>query len=285
MRSHSSVAIVLSLALASAPLSARADDDDTVTVRTKSGDVYRGELVERVTGDHITIKLATGEIRTIAWADLATEPTARATAPTRASAPSTSTARGTFVHIDSTTSGLTLQRRTGAVAEGTASIPGTWATVTVESEVWQDVCAAPCDREVPSSRGGYRVYAPGEKPDDVDIAGARVDIHASLHGRGVDKLAAYTLGFGGFLAVVGTLTALVESTDHSNDIAYGGTTPTAGSSPSFGPKILAAAGVFVVLGIVIFVANKNSVSVDEHVGAATLPLGGGVALTPGGLVF
>jgi hypothetical protein len=42
-------------------------------VHTKNG-VYYGELVERVEGDHITIKLATGVIKRVAWKDIDPSP-------------------------------------------------------------------------------------------------------------------------------------------------------------------------------------------------------------------
>lgn len=45
-------------------------DEAVVTVVTKSGAKYRGELVEEVPNDHITIKLATGEVKRFAWGEV-----------------------------------------------------------------------------------------------------------------------------------------------------------------------------------------------------------------------
>ncbi len=50
--------------------------DDVVTVHTRDGSVYRGELVEQVTGDHVTVKVASGPIRRIAWRDVEAQPVA-----------------------------------------------------------------------------------------------------------------------------------------------------------------------------------------------------------------
>jgi hypothetical protein len=47
--------------------SARAD---TLTVRLSDGSIYSGEIVEKVPNDHVTIKLATGEIRRFEWTSI-----------------------------------------------------------------------------------------------------------------------------------------------------------------------------------------------------------------------
>ncbi|HEY1958288.1 MAG TPA: hypothetical protein VGH28_21880 [Polyangiaceae bacterium] len=42
----------------------------TETVRTKKGNVYHGDLIEKVVGNHVTLSLVTGEIVTVAWDDI-----------------------------------------------------------------------------------------------------------------------------------------------------------------------------------------------------------------------
>ncbi len=61
--------LCFAVALSSASLPAWSDDGH-LTVLLKSGASYRGELVERVPGDHLTLKLATGEVKTFKWAEL-----------------------------------------------------------------------------------------------------------------------------------------------------------------------------------------------------------------------
>jgi hypothetical protein len=53
-----------------------ASADDTVTVVLKSGGRYRGEIVEVVPNDHLTIKLISGDIRNFAWDDVDVRATA-----------------------------------------------------------------------------------------------------------------------------------------------------------------------------------------------------------------
>jgi len=53
---------------------ASAVDNETITVRTHDGSVYRGEFVERVTGDHVTLRVVTGSLRRIAWREVEIDP-------------------------------------------------------------------------------------------------------------------------------------------------------------------------------------------------------------------
>jgi hypothetical protein len=50
---------------------------ETETVHLSDGSVFAGELVEKVPGDHVTIKLASsGEVRRFAWSAIASQPLA-----------------------------------------------------------------------------------------------------------------------------------------------------------------------------------------------------------------
>lgn len=67
------------VSLSQAPVAVSVDADGTATVTLKNGSLYRGALIERIQGDHVTLKTATGEVKTFLWADLAL---AAAAAPT-----------------------------------------------------------------------------------------------------------------------------------------------------------------------------------------------------------
>ncbi len=58
---------------ATAAISSPAFAQTTYTVTTNDGSTYQGELVENVVGDHVTIKLADGQVRRFAVADIRTE--------------------------------------------------------------------------------------------------------------------------------------------------------------------------------------------------------------------
>lgn len=88
LRRSSAVVTTLALALASAPLPARAAEPaappssyDTVVLR--DGSVLRGTILELAPGRQLVIAVAAGETRTIAWAQVASTALAgQATAPT-----------------------------------------------------------------------------------------------------------------------------------------------------------------------------------------------------------
>ena len=74
------------LALFASSLAHAAEPDTIVTL--KNGDVARGVLVERVTGDHVTIQLSTGESRTYPWNDVeSVKPLSAAPPPASTQAP------------------------------------------------------------------------------------------------------------------------------------------------------------------------------------------------------
>ncbi len=60
-----------SASLALAVVASTASAQTTVTVTLQDGSQYQGDLVEKVPNDRVVIKLATGEIKTFLWTDIA----------------------------------------------------------------------------------------------------------------------------------------------------------------------------------------------------------------------
>lgn len=119
--------------------------DETLTIQLKNGSSVRGELVERVPGEKVVLKLATGEVRVIAWSDIGdTNEPAAPSAKQR-------------VDIQSDHAGTQLQRITGQ-ASGMGYAGG--RSVYVHFESWENICVAPCSANV-DPNGVYRVDAPG----------------------------------------------------------------------------------------------------------------------------
>ena len=114
-------------------------DDASVTIVLKGGAKYRGTLVEEVPNDHVTIQLATGEVKRFAWADINRGGDAPAPPLPPPSEP------GPVVHIVGGSSDVVLERMVGKI-EGTG----------YRAKHFAVVCTAPCDRVV-ASGGGYRV--------------------------------------------------------------------------------------------------------------------------------
>jgi len=71
-------------------------------VRTKDGSVYVGEMVERVVGDHVTVKLEGGATKVVAWDDFDPTPLPPAPPPPRTPAPieNVHTVDGSFYHAE-----------------------------------------------------------------------------------------------------------------------------------------------------------------------------------------
>lgn len=148
---------------------------DTV-VHLKNGDVASGSPVELIRGDHVTLKLATGDVRTYPWAEIesVTDDAARPTVP----APVLVTpvpAAGVLVHLGANDPHATLATSSGYGEGGNGQ-------VTVQIEEYKAFCMVPCDKSVPP--GVYRVVGKDlASTDDFTIAaGARsVELLATMH--------------------------------------------------------------------------------------------------------
>lgn len=87
VRSTASV-LALGFALAVGLVATRARAQVIDIVELKDGSQYQGQLVEKVEGIHVVIQLATGEVKTFLWDDVARVTPAPAPAPALAPAPS-----------------------------------------------------------------------------------------------------------------------------------------------------------------------------------------------------
>ena len=141
-------------------------------VALKSGVVLVGALVEYVPGSHITLRLATGEVRRTEWADIQNHsPPGTAPAPPQPAVappppapvappvPARPDAQ-TIVHIETNDPAVTLTRQMGQGAVVGYGYNGSYVgTVTM----WQNVCRAPCDQPVDRS-AEYAIRGNGITP-------------------------------------------------------------------------------------------------------------------------
>lgn len=120
-------------------------------VTLPDGSLYRGELIELVPNDHITIRLATGEVRRFEWAtisDVSTPvvaPTLRFSLPPPAppitEAQRSSPKMTTRVTIESDDNRVALFRSMGSTQVVAYSQMG---AMVGNMESWKQVCRAPC---------------------------------------------------------------------------------------------------------------------------------------------
>jgi hypothetical protein len=126
----------------------------------RDGSLYNGELVEKVPGDHITLKLVTGEIRRFEWREIAevpppepatpsppgatpAAPTPPASPPRTINAPPASVAlrNGTVVQLQTDDPEAALYRQAGVSMVSGGRYVGM-------REFWNKVCKSPCGQSV-----------------------------------------------------------------------------------------------------------------------------------------
>lgn len=223
---------------------ALADADQLVVLH--DGSRFRGTLVELVPNDHVTIKLATGEVRRFAWGDVEKSEEVGAEPP-----PS-----GVFVTLDAP-QGAVLQRRTGTIAS-TGKMNG--------AAIWSDSCSAPCDTTV--LPGSYRVAGPHfRSSNEFDLpASGRVRVDAKL-GSASGSLAGAILSlFGGVLVVEAAVDGVLaiafatssNATTHQGAVVWGA---IAGIAGGVGIALL-------VPGIIIISNNASNATVTRVARAA-----------------
>jgi hypothetical protein len=175
------------------------------------------------------------------------------------------------VHLTAHTTGATLERRTGV----------TMRSGMITDEVWRSVCVAPCEATL-AADARYRVVAPDTIPQDVPrLHGQDADLDADLHGN-----TSMTVGLALVLAGVGAIGVgtglLVSESSQSMDLAMSGH-PHADVSHVPGIVVLSMSLPLMIVGALVASSGQGSLTVTTH--EPTVSLGGGVGLSPEGLVF
>ncbi len=234
----------------------------TVDVTTVDGAVFHGELVEKLPGQYVTLRLATGEFRKIAWAAIAR---IQQHAP-RAGA-STGSAGGvkTLVRFDASNPDAALEKYVGS---------------------WQEVCLAPCEGEI-SEDGAYRIGGKGirvSEPFTLPHGARRVVVHASVGTDGRSALGAILAIGGGVGAYIGALAWLFSL----GTVGDQGGRDGSSSGRTTGEVFLVGGLAVGITGFVILMNNGTDVSVNPGRGSASarpVNLFGPFMLGPRGVVF
>jgi len=247
-------------------LSALASAQERVTLA--DGTVMQGELVEKVPGDHVTIKLATGEVRTIRWSALA--PQIQAPAVVVQNAPQT---QGPVAHvtIDGDAPGIALMRVMGYGLVQYGSQVGAIAN-------YQTVCLAPCQADVDST-AMYQIAGEGITPSSTfSVAPSPRGTHLHVHGGSLGaRIGGVWLLVGGITFAVtggilaGTFAAISSSDNDTTGWVVAG-------------LVTAGAGlVMTALGIPLVTGSGTSVVTDDNVSVAKRAPK--IRVVPGGFVF
>jgi hypothetical protein len=269
----SALSLLVASALVLAPMrgAMAATDDATITVWTKDGSMFRGEVVERVPNDHVTIKLATGETKRVEWKDLDHDSLGdRPAIAPAATRPRHERRAELRVHFEADHANAVLEREIGS----TSSDGGGQTRI-----VFGTVCQAPCDDVLPAGPG-YRVSGPGLRPSDSFSLSGRDDVVIKARN---GSASAYSFGGGLMmwsllpLAIGGSLAFLTPK--DTADYDYSGLRRS-------GYVVLGIGVTMVAVGITLLVVNRSSVEVNGASVASRNPgHGSAFALTPTGFVF
>ncbi len=228
----------------------------------RDGGILRGTIIDAIPNAQARIQLATGEIATVPWSEIARFDHAGATPPgppqphrTDASPEPNRTASaavsgsGVLVHIDSP-SPVELQRK----VDPNAAARGSDGHANAKSG-WQTVCSAPCDHAIPAD-GRYRVIGDGARPSrEFMLPGTArsVSLNVSPSSPGwfiggivLTSVGGITMIVGLFVGLIGSLATTLDSSGTAQDWANGGWTA------------VAIGGVGMIVGIVALVGNMHS---------------------------
>lgn len=249
---------------------------DAVVVETADGSLLRGTVVEKVPGNHVTVRLITGETRRIEWTDVARlAPDPRPTPSPGGTLAPDSGAPERKVHVIFTSDHdlAVLERR-------------------VAADDWTPVCSGRCSTDVPAS-GIYRVNGTGvvqsnqfRLPEGRDSATVDASVGTTTQS-GWGAILAVT---GGGLALVG-LVAVGAGVAGLNGVhRYGDPTPV---SDSTWRTVAIAGGALTLGGIAMGIGGLSMIfsnATRVHVARGTaramaFALPGGLTLGPAGVGF
>ncbi len=271
-------AIVCALAVAS---SARADE--TETVRTKDGSIFRGDLVEKVVNDHVTIKMATGEVKRIEWDDIETKPPPPPP-PQKPTKPSGDEVDVSFTSDDPK---ATLQQYVGSggvTVDYVTPYGTTLGSGDAELGLFRDVCTSACTQRV-SSAGRFRVAGEGLIPTDsftLQKSGPN-QVSASMSSRGKRTAGkVLTIYTGAPFTAIGAL-VLVAGAVATPGAPCAGCVDAHASLLLWGGIITGVSVTMLTIGIILWATSGSSATLNgEHV---ALRLPGKMRLGVGGLSF
>src|ERR1700722_2446765 len=197
------VAVALAVALSARGALAEGGATETfrdVGVATRDGATFRGELVEKVPGDHVTIKLASGEVKRFAWADVADVAVQTPSPPAKDKDKDDDARPPQMRLVVDGEEGTVLERRQNASEGWTLSIPPGYQRV----ETWEASCVAPCTTVVDAA-SVYRVNGSGISTSrNFNLPQGESTLHLHLVGRPV---VVHSAGF--LLMVAGGIVGLV----------------------------------------------------------------------------
>lgn len=217
---------------------------DDAVVKLKNGDMARGLLMELTQGDHVTIQVSSGEIRTYAWSEIdSVAPVTPSLPPPPAPAlvqplppPPPREPEGALVHIVTDDEDARLSKLAGT--DETSERVGT-TIISLQVDVYDSLCRAPCDKRI--RPGFYRITGRDlNATDDFEVpAAGAISIDAHMRSRTRARMGKSVL-VSGISLLVGGGAAFVLSALFTNT----------GNTSSFRPLLYGIGGAMIGLGAI-----------------------------------
>ncbi len=264
------------LALGLVLLVSRAALAESETVRLADGSVFSGELVEKVPNDHVTIKLATGDVRRFEWSALA--PTAKAeVAPSNAAGAAQTVQpitiapqlpplppRPAHVRFESDSKGALLMR--------VDYVPLTNNVGTFTTQRETPVCYAPCAADADANSIYYVTGPYITRSNNFAIPEGSSTLTARTGSSAVTAAGGWMIGIGVLSTIAGAIATPVAFADSKTSQWNGW--------QYYGVTSLIAGGALILLGIPFLIAGRTHVALGD-VDVAHHK----VRFVPGGFVF
>ena len=257
---------------------------DIERVLLHDGSVIEGDLVEKIPNDHVTLKLATGEVRRIEWQAIVSSNRASAKAPQTAPAQSVTSLLAPpqlaqLTHVDVTTDspGPVLMKNAGP---DVSTLGAGVVSITNDAGLPVPVCYAPCSADV-DPRATYYVtgaYVTRTRNFALPAGSSALSIHAGSST--VRALGGASLAVGITTLVVGAVWLPLSFLNFSCDYDCPPAQPGLNGWQWAGIGILIAGGALSLLSIPFILAGQTHAWVNGIDVAR-----GKVRLTTRGLAF
>ena len=234
-----SVALAEDRAAPAARPSAAAGGD---VIELKNGGILRGSIIDAIPNGHARIQLATGEIATVPWQEIAHIERASA-APPASATPAAAEGASVVVHIEGSETAQLQRDANGNHRE------------------WVTVCSAPCDKAM-SPQYDYRISGDGIRSSRVFSLSARGGEHETLTvdegSRGGFVLGIVSASVGGLVMVIGLFVVLANATASLVDGSNGVSNSPDRSGETLGWGISAVGLAGIIGGVVLIASNARS---------------------------
>jgi len=253
-RCHRLVAVTALVALAG--LFAGRDAFAQEQLHLRDGAVFQGELVEKIPGDHVTIKLATGETRRVEWSDLVIPD-----GPGPRQPPAV-----VHVWVTSDRDQTALLRVSGIGRFGRGFF-----------EMLEPVCVAPCEVDA-DANALYQIGGPGVRPSrsfPLPRGESTVGLQVAAGSTAATVGGIILLSIGTVALTMGSVVAILGATARSDGTG----------AETAGGITLGAGAALMAAGIVVIANNATDVRTDRGRELARAKTGAGVSWLPNGFAF